>query len=73
MMSIFLVAKLDAIKRSAKRFPLNADNYTDFAARNSFIKLVSNDSHSSENYASNLHRDIANILKLQIMATQLAK
>ena len=27
----FIVAKLDAIKRSAKRFLLNAENYTAFA------------------------------------------
>ena len=30
----FIVAKLDVIKRSAKRFLLNAENYIDFAARN---------------------------------------
>ena len=30
----FIVAKLDVIKRSAKRFLLNAENYVDFAARN---------------------------------------
>ena len=38
----FIVAKLDVIKRSAKRFLLNAENYVDFAARNPLIKPVSN-------------------------------
>ena len=34
----FKVAKLDVIKRSAKRFLLNSENYTDFALRNPLIK-----------------------------------
>ena len=38
----FIVAKLDAIKRSAKRFLLNAENYIDFATRNPLIKQASN-------------------------------
>ena len=38
----FIVAKVDRIKRSAKRFLLNAENYVDFAARNPLIKPVSN-------------------------------
>ena len=34
----FIVAKLDVIKRSAKRFLLNAANCIEFAARNPFLK-----------------------------------
>ena len=33
----FIVAKLHAIKRRAKRFLFNAENYIDFAARNPLI------------------------------------
>ena len=40
----FIVVKLDAIKRSAKRFLLNAENYTDFSARNPLLKPASNNS-----------------------------
>ena len=47
-----IVAKLDAIKRSAKRFLLNAENYTDFAARNPFMKLVATNSHSCDKLCS---------------------
>ena len=36
----FIVAKLDMIKRSVKRFLLNAENYDDFAVRNQLIKPV---------------------------------
>ena len=43
----FIVAKLGVIKRSAKRFLLNAENYTDFAARNTLIKQASITSHSN--------------------------
>ena len=43
----FIVAKLDVIKRSAKRFLLNADNYVDFAARNPLIKEASNTPNST--------------------------
>ena len=42
-----IVAKLDVIKRNANRFLINAENYTDFAARNSFIKQASNTPHSN--------------------------
>ena len=42
----FIVAKLDVIKRGAKRFLLNAENYIDFAARNPLLKQVSNTSNS---------------------------
>ena len=38
----FIVAKLDVIKRGAKRFLLNAENYIDFAARNPLLKQASN-------------------------------
>ena len=34
----FIVAKVDANKRSAKRFLLNAENYVNFAAQNPLIK-----------------------------------
>ena len=34
----FIVAKLDGNKRIAKRLLLNAENYTNFAARNPLIK-----------------------------------
>ena len=37
----FIVAKLDVIKRGAKRFLLNAENYIDFAARNPLLKEAS--------------------------------
>ena len=43
----FIVTKLDAIKRKAKSFLLNAENYTDFAARNPLTKPVTNNPHSS--------------------------
>ena len=42
----FIVAKLDVIKRSTKRFLLNAENYTDFVPRNPLIKQASNTPHS---------------------------
>ena len=48
----FIVAKLDAIKRSAKRFLLNAENYIDFAARNPLLKQASNTPHSSNKLSS---------------------
>ena len=41
----FIVAKLDAIKRSAKRFSLNAESYTNFLARKPLIKPVANNPH----------------------------
>ena len=48
----FIVAKLDVIKRSAKRFLLNAENYVDFAARNPPTKSVINNPNSSNNLCS---------------------
>ena len=42
----FIVAKLDVIKFCAKRFFLNAENYIDFAARNSLVKQASNTPNS---------------------------
>ena len=48
----FLVAESDVIKRSAKRFLLSAENYTDFAAQNSIIKQDSNTPHSNEKISS---------------------
>ena len=48
----FIVAKLDAIKRSAKRFLLNAENYIDFAVRNPLIKPASNNPHSDNQLCS---------------------
>ena len=42
----FIVANLDVIKRSAKRFLLNAKNYVDFAARNPLTKSVINNPNS---------------------------
>ena len=44
----FLVAKLDNIKRSMKSVLLNAENYTDFAARIPLMKSVAKNSHSSD-------------------------
>ena len=58
----FIVAKLAEIKRGAKRFLLNAENYVDFAARNPFTERASNNPNSLTNYAVNLHREIQNIL-----------
>ena len=48
----FIFAKLDVIKRSAKRFLLNAENYVDFAARNPLIKPVSNTPNSNSKLCS---------------------
>ena len=48
----FIVAKLDVIKRCAKRFLLNAENYVDFAARNSHTKRASNNPKSSHKLCS---------------------
>ena len=48
----FIVAKLDVIKRSAKRFLLNAENYVDFAARNIPTKSVINNPNSTYNLCS---------------------
>ena len=48
----FIDAILDAIKRSAKRFYLNAENYNDFAVPNPLIKLAAKNSHSSNNICS---------------------
>ena len=48
----FIVAELDVIQRSAKRFLSNAKNYTDFAARNSIIKQASNTPHSNDKVSS---------------------
>ena len=50
----FIVAKLDEINRSAKRFLLNAENYVDFAARNPLIKPVSNTPNSNRKLCSEL-------------------
>ena len=46
---LFRVAKLDVIKRSAKCFLLNAENYTDFAAGN---QPTSNNPHSNDKLCS---------------------
>ena len=48
----FIVAKLDVIKRGAKRFLLNAENYVDFAARNPHTKRPSNNPNSSNKLCS---------------------
>ena len=48
----FIVAKLDVIKRSAKRFLLDAENYVDFAARNPLTKRASNTPNSSNKLCS---------------------
>ena len=48
----FIVAKLDFIKRSAKRFLLNAENYVDFAARNPLTKSVINNPNSTNKLCS---------------------
>ena len=50
----FIVAKLDVIKRGAKRFLLNAENYVDFAARNPPTKRASNNLNSSNKLCSEL-------------------
>ena len=47
-----IVAKLDVIKRSAKRFFLYAENYTNFAAQNPIIKQASNTLHSNNKLSS---------------------
>ena len=52
----FIVTKLDVIKRSAKRFLLNVENYVDFAARNPSTKCVVNiDDSISELTINNLN------------------
>ena len=48
----FIVAKLDVIKRSAKRFLLNAENYVHFAARNPLAKQASNIPNSTNKLCS---------------------
>ena len=48
----FIVAKLDVIKRGAKRFLLNAENYVNFAARNPLTKRASNNPNSSNKLCS---------------------
>ena len=48
----FIVAKLDVIKHSAKRFLLNAENYGDFATRNPLKKRASNKPNSSNKLCS---------------------
>ena len=48
----FIVAKLDVIERSAKRFLLNAENYVDFAARNPPTKSVIDNPNSTNNLCS---------------------
>ena len=48
----FIVAKLDVIKRSAKRFLLNAENYVDFSARNPLTKQASNTPNSTNKIGS---------------------
>ena len=64
----FIVANLALIQRSAKRFLLNAENYTDFEARNPLTKRDSNSKKGRiplTHYAANLHREIENILILR--------
>ena len=48
----FIVAKLDVIKRSAKRFLLNAENYVEFTERNPFTKQASNTPNSTNKLCS---------------------
>ena len=48
----FIVVKMDVIKRSAKCFLLNAENYVDFAARNPPTKSVINNPISTNNLSS---------------------
>ena len=48
----FILAKWDVIKRSAKRFLLNAENYVDFAARNPPTKSVINNPNSTNKLCS---------------------
>ena len=50
----FIVANLDAIKQSEKQFLLNAENYTEFAARNPLIKPISNKTHFSGQLCSEI-------------------
>ena len=62
----FIVAKLDAIKSSAKFFSLNAENYTDFAARIPLIKIFTNNPCSSDNLCSEIalrNREYSEITK----------
>ena len=47
-----IVAKLDAIKCSAKRFLLNAENYNDFSAINPGMKMAAKIPHSIDNLCS---------------------
>ena len=48
----FKVAKLDAIRRSAKRFLFNSKNYIDSATQNPLIKQASNTPHSNNKLCS---------------------
>ena len=67
----FIVANLDVIKRSAKRFLLNAENYVDFAAQNPLTNMPQILQNPLTNYAMNSHLEIQNILQLRIVITQL--
>ena len=59
----FIVAILDVTKLSAKRFLLNAENYTDFAARNPLLKHPQILRIPITKLAVNLHLEIQNILQ----------
>ena len=48
----FIVAKLDVIKRGAKRFLLIAENYVDFVAGNPLTERASNNPNSSNKLCS---------------------
>ena len=48
----FIVAKLDVVKRNAKRFLLNAEIYVDFKARNPLTKQASNTPNSTNKLCS---------------------
>ena len=48
----FIVAKMDVIQRSVKRFLLNAENYIDFAAQNPLLKQASTTPNSTNKLCS---------------------
>ena len=50
----FIVANLDVIKRSAKRFLLNSENYVHFTARNPLTKQASNTPNSKNKLCSEI-------------------
>ena len=68
----FIVAILDVIKRSAKRFLLKAENYVNFAARNPLSKSVLNNPKSTHKLCSEFAPRSPEYSTIRNMITHLA-